>query len=140
MKTADLYLNIQDSPASIAILDQKMNILSYSKKLARESEIDENLKIVGCPFHEIFPEFPEELRTLNKDSFDGLSYIEKSEKYSCASKRAIWYKWKVYFWNDDNEEADRFTIVRDDITESKRNEELLAKSLSVARIGGLITF
>ncbi len=113
-----------------------MNILSYSKKLARESEIDENLKIVGCPFHEIFPEFPEELRTLNKDSFDGISYIEKSEKYSCASKRAIWYKWKVYFWNDDNEEADRFTIVRDDITESKRNEELLAKSLSVARIGG----
>ena len=137
MKTTDLYLNIKESPASIAILDDRMNILSYSNTLARESELEgEDIDIYGRPFFKIFPEYPTDLRDLTKESFNGHSFIEKIEKYSREDKRSTWYKWKVYLWHDEHEGVDRYTVVRDDISESKRNEELLARSLSVARIGG----
>ena len=136
MKTLDLYLNIQDSPACIAILDPQMKILSYSKILAQESNIDKNLVPNGHTFYEIFPEFPVDLRSLDKASFEGRSLIEKIERYSYIDRPGIWYKWKVYTWTDEEEGEDRFTVVREDITQSKRNEELLSKSLNVARIGG----
>ena len=136
MKTIDLYLSIQDSPASIAILDRQLNILSYSKKLIEDSFIKNDHDVTGKTFFEAFPEFPAELRSLNEKSFLGQSLIEKIERFTYPGKQAKWFKWKVYFWTDPTEDDIRFTVVRDDVSEMKRNEELMAKSLSVARIGG----
>lgn len=136
MKTKDLYLSIKDSPDCIAILDQQMNIISYSNKLAGESEIEANSEITNSTFFDIFPEFPEDLRGLKPESFKENSAVECIEKYVCLGKGTKWYNWKVYFWIDEYEDENRFTVVREDITELKRNEELLAKSLRVARIGG----
>ena len=136
MKTIDLYLSIQDSPACIAILDKQFKILSYSNKLIEESFINTESDITGKTFFEVFPEFPIELRSLDQKSFQGQTLKEKIERFTYPGKQAKWFKWKVYFWTDQNEEDFRFTIVRDDVTEMKRHEELMAKSLSVARIGG----
>lgn len=113
-----------------------MNIISYSKRLAEESFIDSDLIPTGSPFYKIFPEFPEELRNLSRDSFEDRSLMEKTERFTCLERAGVWYKWKVYLWTDENADEDRFTVVREDVTEIKRNEELLLKSLRVARIGG----
>ena len=135
MKTVDFYLTIKDSPSCIAILDEQMEILSYSQKLIEESSTDEK-DLIGKVFYEVFPSFPKKLRSINVDSFDGKSFIEEIERYQCPGKRTFWYKWKVYYWTDESENHGRITVVREDVTDSKRSEEFLAKSLQVARIGG----
>ncbi|MGI9547286.1 MAG: sensor histidine kinase [Flavobacteriaceae bacterium] len=136
MKTIDLYLSIQDSPACIAILDKKMNILSYSKKLIEESNIDNDMDITGIPYYEIFPEYPFDFRNITKDLFQDQSLLEKIERHAIPGKSTRWFKWKVYSWMDQSEGMQRYTVVRENVTELKRNEELMAKSLGVARIGG----
>lgn len=135
MKTVDFYLNLKDSPACIAILDLQLKILSHSEKLVQESFTDEK-DLTGQVFYEIFPSFPKKLRSLKVDSFDGKTFIEETERYQCSGQRTYWYRWKIYYWTDESDDQGRITVVREDVTDSKRSEEFLANSLKVARIGG----
>ncbi len=135
MKTIDLKLDIKNSPACIAVLDKEMRFTDYSTRFTEGTKL-ENKDLNGQRIFDVFKAFPEEFRYNGQDDFPKQLLLEKIEKHSCKECGTKWYKWKVYTMTDDVGEHLGFTVIREDHTASKRREELMAKSLEVARIGG----
>ncbi len=119
----------------MAILDTDMRIVEYSKTLAKESP-KQNGDLKGQIFYDVFSDFPAELRDKTSDSFINQKLNIEIVRTTSPDIGVKWYKWKLYTMADENGEHLGFTLIREDITEIKRNEELLAKSMKVARIGG----
>ena len=135
MKTIDLKIDIKNSPACIAVLDKEMRFTDYSARFT-EGTKNENKDLNGQRIFDVFKAFPEEFRYTGQNDFPNQLLLEKTEKYSCKECGTKWYKWKVYTMTDEVGEHLGFTVIREDHTASKRKEELMAKSLEVARIGG----
>ena len=135
MKTINIHHDVEKSPACIAIVDQDMRIVNCSQTFLTESHISEK-NIEGKIFYNVFTDFPQDFRQSSSDEFIKKQVHTKSERSSNPQIGVKWYKWKAYSMTDDNNEHLGFTIIREDISELKRNEELMAKSMSVARIGG----
>ncbi len=119
----------------MAVLDQDMRIIECSQTFLKESML-KDVDIQGKLFYEVFPDFPEELRYTGSDHFVDQQLHIKFVRISSPQKGVKWYKWKVYSLTDNNSDHLGFTLVREDISELKRNEELLEKSMYVARVGG----
>ncbi len=119
----------------MAILDKDMRIVEYSKTLVKESHI-QNGDLKGQVFYDVFSDFPAELRDNTSDSFINQQLNIEIVRTTCPDIGVKWYKWKLYTMTDEDGEHIGFTLIREDISEIKRNEELLAKSMKVARIGG----
>lgn len=135
MKAIDLKLDIKNSPACIAVLDKEMRFTDYSRTFTKGTQV-ENEDIIGRRIFDVFEEFPEEFRYTGQNAFPKQLLLEKTEKYTCQERGIKWYKWKVYTMADDIGEHLGFTVIREDHSATKRKEELMAKSLQVARIGG----
>ena len=135
MKAIDLKLDVKNSPACLAILDKEMRFTNYSRKFVQGTPM-ENEDINGKRIFDVFEEFPEEFRFVGQNDFPKQLLLEKTEKYTCHDRGIKWYKWKVYTMADDVGEHLGFTVIREDHSVTKRREELMAKSLEVARIGG----
>ncbi len=135
MKTIEINHDIKNSPACMAILDQDMRIVDCSRTFLKESMIQDK-DIHGKYFYDVFSEFPEELRHSGSDLFVDQQLNIKMVRISSPEQGVKWYKWKVYSLADNNGDHLGFTIIREDISDLKRNEELLEKSMNVARVGG----
>ncbi|MGB5236860.1 MAG: PAS domain-containing protein [Flavobacteriaceae bacterium] len=135
MKTLEINHNVKNSPACMAVLDRDMRIIECSRTFLKES-LHQDADIVGKLFYEVFTEFPDELRYNGSDHFVDQQLHIKIERISSPQKGVKWYKWKVYSLTDNSGEHLGFTLVREDISALKRNEELLEKSMNVARVGG----
>ncbi len=135
MKTIEINHDVKNSPACIAILNQDMRIVKCSDTFIKESQLKKG-DYEGQIFYEVFADFPQELRFTNSDPFVNQKLNIKTIRTSSPDKGIKWFKWKVYSIADNDGDHLGFTIVREDISELKRNEELLEKSMSVARIGG----
>ena len=135
MKTIDLKLDIKNSPACIAVLDKEMRFTEYSRKFTEGTSVEKD-DITGQRIFDVFDEFPVEFRYTGQKDFPKQLLLEKTEKYSCPERGIKWYKWKVYTMSDEVKEHLGFTVIREDHSVTKRKEELMAKSLKVARIGG----
>ena len=135
MKTINIHHDVEKSPACIAIIDQDMRIVNCSQTFLTESHIKES-NVAGKLFYEVFTDFPEEFRHATSEEFIKQKVHIVSYRTSNPLIGVKWYKWKAYSMTDENDAHLGFTIIREDISELKRNEELMAKSMNVARIGG----
>ncbi len=84
----------------------------------------------------MLPDTPDELRKIYDACLKGTSHSEKGKRLITTNSKIQWLSWKVNNWKDDQGNIGGVIITLEDITETKRREELLLKAEKVARIGG----
>jgi len=119
----------------VAIVDTDMCFISHSQIWLSEFGIETD-SIIGKYYYEVIPETPTDLIDIHKECLKGVSNINKGHKFIHDNGRIQWLKWKINPWTQEDGTVGGLIIVKEDITEQKRNEQLLLKAESVARIGG----
>lgn len=135
METLSINFLIKDSPTAVAIVDMNMCFISHSEIWQREfaSNFD---SLIGKSYYDILPNTPEALRKIHIDCLNGASNFNKGQKFLAPNGTVQWLSWKINNWKNDSGQINGLIVTLEDITETKRREELLLKAESVARIGG----
>lgn len=132
-----LYINsiLKDSPSPVAILDTEMRFLGHSDVWMETfaTNID---SIIGESYYEVLPHSSDVFRKIHADCLKGNSNQSKGTKFIYPNGAIKWLKWKINNWKEEDGKIGGLIIVQEDITETKRREELLQRAESVARIGG----
>jgi PAS domain S-box-containing protein len=123
---------LTDLPFAIALMDQHFKMLESSKVW---NTIQPGQTIADS---EEQPEYllpPYDLKELNDQCLKQGIPQKKETKVFFANGNFSWFRWTIHP-NISGKEISGTYILREDITERKKHEELLLKSQEVARIGG----
>jgi len=134
LETLPINFLIKDSPTAVAILDLDMCFISHSEIWQREFAPNFD-SLIGKSYYDILSDTPEVLRKIYNDCMNGASNSNTGRKFVAPNGAIKWLSWKVNSWKDDNGKIKGLIITLEDITETKRWEELLIKAQRVARIG-----
>lgn len=135
LETLSIHSIIKDSPSPVAILDTDMRFIGHSDVWLETFATNIN-SIIGKSYYEVLPNLPDIFRKIHQDCLNGKSNQSKGKKFIYPNGSVQWLKWKVNNWKDEDGEIRGLIIVEEDITDTKRREELLQQAESVARIGG----
>lgn len=135
MKRLDIEFLLKEIPSPIAIVDTKLNFISYSNEWQRNYAANQQ-DIVGQNLFEILPETPPLFKQAISYGFKGEENTKDVQKFILPSGKVRWFKWKITPLKNDSELFDTLLIFFEDITVNNREIELLHKAEAVARIGG----
>ncbi|HEA23555.1 MAG TPA: PAS domain S-box protein [Pricia antarctica] len=135
MKTVSSKFLIEDSPCAVAILDVDMRFIAHSKIWQQEFTPDFD-SIIGHLYYDILPNTPEALREMYSECLQGASILDNGIKFILPNGSIQWLNCKINHWKDEKGMLGGLMIMLEDVTETKRREELLLKAEQVARIGG----
>ncbi len=126
---------IKDYPASVVIVNPEMQIIDHSKLWLKELE---NLSgsPIGLPIYDVINYTTGEFSKRCEECLLGGEQVKMFQELNQAEFNTKWLEWTISPWTENPGKINGLIIVKDDITESKKIEELLLKSKSIARIGG----
>ncbi|WP_424003276.1 PAS domain-containing sensor histidine kinase [Maribacter sp. IgM3_T14_3] len=134
MKTLAVDFLLKESPNAIAIVDTKLNFISYSnqwhQKFSR-NETDNDNK----PLFDNIIEMPDSFKIALNKALNGEEDINNGRKFILPNGNLQWLKWKIIPSKNENHGFDGAIIFLDDITIEQKEIELLHKAEEVARIG-----
>ena len=135
MKTVSSTFLIENFPCAVAILDMDMRFISHSKIWKQEFTPDYD-SIIGKFYYDILPNTPEALRDMYSTCLEGASILDNGFKFTAPNGSIQWLNCKINHWKNEMGMIGGIMVMLEDVTESKRREELLLKAEEVARIGG----
>lgn len=136
MQTLSITSLIKDSPTAVAILDTQLRFVGNSRVWLNDFCPDYE-SIIGENYFDILPNTPEELKSVLHECLEkGLKNLNEGEKFIFPNGKVQWLKWRISAWTNNNNEIGGLIVTLEDVTETKRSEELYAKAERVARIGG----
>ena len=135
MKTISSDFFLRETPVAIAIVDTKLNFISYSNQWLSDFTDNKN-DIEGKHLFDVISEMPNQFITAIELALNGEENINTGQKFILASKQVQWLKWKITPIKKDNFVLDGVMISLEDITAFKKEIELLHKVEAVARVGG----
>ncbi|QWX83374.1 PAS domain-containing protein [Cellulophaga sp. HaHaR_3_176] len=123
---------IQEFPIATAIIDLNLKIKHYSKIWLKEFPTNNSTENSDVYFNDI-PTIPEKVRSSVKSILSENSVFKKT--LETKDENSIWFEWKLNGIKDKNNKITEVIIVAENITKSKKKEELLLKVESVSNIG-----
>lgn len=126
---------IKDDPTAVVTLTNELEIINYSNAFLEEFNI-EKYDLKGEKLLDVLTELPQEIIGYLNDALQGKPSSNEGEQFDINRGIHHWYKWKMNPWKKNEEEIGGVILVIEDITNAKREEELLLGALRVARIGG----
>ncbi|NAY92254.1 PAS domain S-box protein [Muricauda sp. JGD-17] len=127
-------VSLHTFPVSVALLSTDLSFLDFSGIWLENFGLSQNIK--GKSFFRSMPKLPEELQLDIQYCLDGVGERCDSAKVTHEDGEVVWYEWKLNTVNTGQDKVDGVILILEDITEKKLEEQLLKKSLEVARIGG----
>ncbi|MGB5385290.1 MAG: PAS domain-containing protein, partial [Eudoraea sp.] len=126
---------IKDYPASVVIVNHKMQIIDHSKLWLEEYK---NLSSspIGLPIYDVVDYTSEEFSKCCEECLQGGEIAKVIQKLNPPEEKTQWLEWTISPWKENHDKINGLIILKSDITETKRKEELLLKAKSIARIGG----
>ncbi|MEO9478263.1 MAG: PAS domain-containing protein [Maribacter dokdonensis] len=134
MKTLAVDFLVKESPNAIAIVDTKLNYISYSNQWLSDFSLHES-NLTNKHIFEVTLETPESFKAALKNALKGEENINEEERFVLPNGEIKWLKWKILPIKNDVGKIDCVVIFLDDITIYKKEIELLHKAEDVARIG-----
>ena len=119
----------------VAILDMDMCFLNHSE-IWKQEHAPHADSLIGKNFYDVLSEAPDDLRPIFRQCLKGTSNRNQGEKFVAANGAVQWLRWNINNWKNIGDEIGGLIITLEDITVSKRREELLLRAEQVARIGG----
>ncbi|SEB56724.1 PAS domain S-box-containing protein [Maribacter dokdonensis] len=134
MKTLAVDFLVKESPNAIAIVDTKLNYISYSNQWLSDFSLHES-NLTNKHIFEVTLETPQSFKAALKNALNGEENINEEERFVLPNGEIKWLKWKILPIKNDVSKIDCVVIFLDDITIYKKEIELLHKAEEVARIG-----
>ncbi|WP_144803086.1 sensor histidine kinase [Maribacter sp. MAR_2009_72] len=135
MKTLAIDFLLKKAPIAIAMVDTKLNFINYSNQWRKDFTLN-NSDYIGKNLFEVIGETPEQFDKDLKKGLKGEEIENLGQKYILPSGKLQWLKWKISPVKiDDTNNLDGLLIFLEDVTEDKKEIELLHKAEAVARIG-----
>jgi len=126
---------IKDYPASVVIVNSEMQIIDHSKLWLKELE-NHSGSPIGLPIYDVIDYTSEEFSIRCEQCLIGGEQVKLIQELNQPELNTTWLEWTISPWTENPGKTNGLIIVKDDITETKKREELLLKSKSIARIGG----
>ncbi len=134
METIPFRLLVKDSLDAIAILDDKLEILTYSSTFLNQY-VDSNYSIQGEDFISIVPNATMEVETALQDCLKGKVLSAPETKFILPNGYSYWTKWKIQPIKDNVGHVSSVMVILEDITESKKQNDLFLRAELVSRTG-----
>lgn len=135
MKPTYTKTYINDAPLPIAALDHNLCFLEYSFLWSLEFQKVEK-DIDGVYLFDWVPDTSEEVKKALEFCLKGNSFVMEEQKFQGSDGATQWLKWKINPWRKEDGLVGGLIIAVEDISEGKRQKEMLKKAESVANIGG----
>ncbi len=135
MKTLAIDFLLKENPTAIAIVDTKLNFISYSNQWLSDFT-DNKIDVEGLYLFDIINEMPILFITAIELALKGNENINKGQKFVLPSGKIQWLKWKISPIRNDINILEGLAIYLEDISADKGELELLQKAETVAKIGG----
>ena len=126
---------IQDYPASVVIVNRKMEIIDHSKLWLKELP-NTNQSPIGLHISDLINYTSEKFSKCCKECLLGGEITKVIQKITPPEEKTQWLEWTISPWKENADKISGLIIIKNNITETKRKEELLLKAKSIARIGG----
>lgn len=134
MKTLAVDFLLKESPNAIAIVDTKLNFISYSNQWQQTFSLNKTDNVNKNLFDSII-ETPELFKTAVNEGLNGKEHVNNGQKFILPNGKLQWLKWKIIPSKIENQGFDGAIIFLEDITTVQKELELLHKAEEVARIG-----
>ncbi|TDS12721.1 PAS domain S-box-containing protein [Maribacter caenipelagi] len=134
MKTLAVDFLLKESPNAIAIVDTKLNFISYSNQWHQTFSLNKTDNFNKNLFNSII-ETPELFKTAVNEGLNGKEHENNGQKFILPNGKLQWLKWKIIPSKIENQGFDGAIIFLEDITTGQKELELLHKAEEVARIG-----
>ena len=134
MKTLAVDFLLKESPNAIAIVDTKLNFISYSNQWQEKFSLDKT-DIINKNLFDSIIETPSLFKIVVNEGIKGKEHINLGQKFTLPDGKLQWLKWKIIPSTIEDHGFDGAIIFLDDITAVQKELELLHKAEEVARIG-----
>lgn len=134
MKTLAVDFLLKESPNAIAIVDTKLNFISYSNQWHQKFSLNKTDND-NKPLFDNIIEMPDSFKIALNKALNGEEDINHGRKFILPNGNLQWLKWKIIPSKNENHGFDGAIIFLDDITIEQKEIELLHKAEEVARIG-----
>jgi PAS domain S-box-containing protein len=143
-KTRLLDLFIQNTPASIAMLDKDMRYIFASNRWLQDYRLDLG-DIVGRSHYELFPEIPERWKEIHRRCLAGATERCDEDPFPRQDGQTDWLRWEVLPWLDNADEIGGIIITSELITEQiqarqalRASEERMIQAQKLESLGVLV--
>lgn len=135
MKTLATDFLLKENPTAIAIVDTKLNLISYSNQWLSDFT-NNKIDVEEQYLFDIINEMPILFKTAIEIALKGKEDINNGQKFILPCGQVQWLKWKISPIRNDINILVGLIIYLEDITVDKRGLELLQKTETVSRVGG----
>jgi PAS domain S-box-containing protein len=135
LKTLAIDFLLKENPTAIAIVDTKLNFISYSNQWLSDFT-DNNSSLIGKSLFDVISETPNLFHRAIKSGLNGKENVNNGQKFVLPSGKTQWLKWKISPIRNDINILEGLAIYLEDISADKGELELLQKAETVAKIGG----
>ena len=133
METVPISLIVKDSLYPIALLDNDLRLVNYSNSFLET--FTDKTEIQGESILDIIQNSPEQFKQHLEESLQGRTQLKASAKFALPNGNAHWLKWKLQVITQGEDMPNCVLVMLEDITEEKRNAELLLRAELVSRTG-----
>lgn len=134
MKTLAVDFLLKESPNAIAIVDTKLNYISYSNQWQEKFSLSKTDNVNNNLFDSII-ETPIFFKNAVNYGVEGKEHTNHGQKFILPNGKLQWLKWKIIPSTIERHGFDGAIIFLEDITVEQKEIELLHKAEEVARIG-----
>lgn len=134
METIPISLIVKDSLYPIAILDNDLRFVNYSNSFL-ETFTPDKTEIQGESILDIIQNSPEQFKQHLEESLQGRTQINPGASFILPDGKTYWLKWKLNPITLGEGKSFGVLIMLEDVTEDKRNTELLLRAELVSKTG-----
>lgn len=134
MDTIPFSLLVKDSLDAVAILDNKLKILNYSNTLKKRYTHNDS-SIDGKSFASVVPNTTKEIEITLRSCFQGAMLSAPETKFILPNGSSEWIKWKLQPIKDGMGEINGLMVTLENITNTKKYNDLLLRAELVSRTG-----
>jgi PAS domain S-box-containing protein len=130
---------IECSPMAMAMLDQDLKYLAYSKRWISDLQLPDS-NLIGRSHYEVFPDVPQRWRDVNDRCLQGEVASCDDDSFTRSNGEVVYLRWQAGPWRNGNNQIAGIILVTEIVTEEKRVQEELRKTQSqLAHVGRLLT-
>jgi PAS domain S-box-containing protein len=118
-----LWSFVAQAPVAMAMLDRNMVYLATSGRWSETFGKGKG-ELVGKSHYEVMTDIPQEWRHAHREAMEGISHRKDEDLWVQADGTRRWLRWAVQPWRDARGEIGGVMILKEDISDRKRAEEV----------------
>jgi len=116
---------VQHAPSAVAMFDQDLKYIAYSRRWLRAFELDERVEWAGKSHYDVVSNVSPRLREIHQRCLAGESHVMDREHSLSPNGKSQWYQWEVHPWRDPQGAIGGLLMSARDITQEIEQQQLV---------------